>query len=76
MPTYKKINGDYIVESTLPGGEISMSATSIRLSAPVQVGTFTTAERDALVGVDGQIIYNTTTNKFQGYAAGSWVDLS
>jgi hypothetical protein len=36
----------------------------------------TTTERDNFTGVtNGSIIYNTTTNKFQGYAAGSWIDL-
>lgn len=25
--------------------------------------------------INGYVIYNSTTNKFQGYAGGSWVDL-
>jgi hypothetical protein len=36
----------------------------------------TTTDRNALVTVlDGMIIYNSTTGKFQGRAAGAWVDL-
>lgn len=35
----------------------------------------TTAERNALTAVNGMQIYNTTTDKLQVYAAGSWVDL-
>ena len=38
------------------------------------VGT-TTADRDALTPENGMIIYNSTTNKFQGYANSVWVDL-
>jgi hypothetical protein len=35
----------------------------------------TTTERNALTAVNGMQIYNTTTDKLQVYAAGSWVDL-
>ena len=35
----------------------------------------TTTERNALTAVNGLQIYNTTTDKLQVYAAGSWVDL-
>jgi hypothetical protein len=35
----------------------------------------TTTERNALTAVNGMQIYNSTTDKLQVYAAGSWVDL-
>ena len=41
------------------------------LTAP----TLTTAQRDALTAVKGMIIYNTTTNKFQGYEGAAWANL-
>lgn len=45
-----------------------------------QFGVFvpkvTTAERDSIQTPDnGQLIYNTTTNKFQGYENGAWANL-
>jgi hypothetical protein len=39
------------------------------------VRNITTANRDLLTAFNGSIIYNTSTNKFQGYANGAWVDL-
>ena len=35
----------------------------------------TTTTRDALSSANGDVVYNTSTNKFQGYANGVWVDL-
>jgi hypothetical protein len=35
----------------------------------------TTAQRDALTAVNGMQLYNSTVDKLQVYAAGSWVDL-
>lgn len=35
-----------------------------------------TTERDAITWTDGNIIYNTTLNKFQGYENSAWVNLS
>lgn len=44
---------------------------------PLVVKNLTTIQRTALTPENGMIIYNTTTNKFQGYASGTtWVDLS
>lgn len=42
---------------------------------PIRMARFTTAERDALFAQDGDIIYNTTANKFQGYENGTWTNL-
>jgi hypothetical protein len=60
------------------------SASSIELIAqdqvkitnsPLRLASFTTTQQDALTAGNGDTIYNTTTNKFQGYANGAWVDL-
>ena len=44
--------------------------------SPFKLPTFTTTARDALTAQNGYVIYNTTTNKIQGYQNGSWVDLA
>jgi hypothetical protein len=43
--------------------------------SPLKMASFTTTERTALTPQNGDIIYNTTDSKFQGYAGGAWVDL-
>ena len=57
--------------------EIQLTAgTRVELtSSPIKMASFTTTERDNLIAENGDIIYNTTTNKFQGYENGSWVNL-
>jgi hypothetical protein len=44
-------------------------------SSPLRMASFTTTARDALAAQNGDVIYNTTDNKFQGYENGSWVNL-
>ena len=48
----------------------------VRLEANVPVPNVTTSERDSVSDMqEGTIIFNTTTNKFQGYDGTDWVDL-
>lgn len=51
------------------------SSGNASIAGSLFLGPFTTTERDALPNVtNGQVIYNSTLGKFQGRAAGAWVD--
>jgi hypothetical protein len=76
------VNGDIITTSTgtpeiFSDGKIHLTAATrvSVLTSPFKLANFTSTERDALTAENGDTIYNTTTNKFQGYANGAWVDL-
>ena len=43
--------------------------------SPFKIASFTSTARDLLSAENGDLIYNSTTNIFQGYANGVWVDL-
>ena len=59
------------------GSNIELDATNRVLitDTPFRLASFTTTERNALVAVNGDLIYNTTDNKVQGRANGVWADL-
>ena len=63
-------------EISSDGAILLTAATRVEISSsPLKMAGFTTAERDVLSAENGDMIYNTSTNKFQGYANGIWVDL-
>ena len=80
-------DGDTLVQTEESGDEdkirmdtggterVVIDSTKIEAKVPVQFPTYTTTQRNALSGIaDGMVIYNSTTNKFQGRASSSWVD--
>lgn len=59
------------------GANIDFDATD-RVSVtdtPFRLANMDTTARDALTAFNGDMIYNTDTNKLQAYANGTWVDL-
>ena len=54
---------------------IILGATQVRATKSIGLTPMTTATRDALTPYNGMLIYNSTTNKFQGYVNGTWSDL-
>lgn len=77
------VTADRFVSTGTETPEISASA-NLNLTAgnavvvtnsPLRMASFTTTERNALAAQNGDIIYNTTDNKFQGYENGAWANL-
>ena len=68
--------GDITIEPGTTSGEVVLDG-HVRTTDThyVQFGSLTSTERDALTAANGMVIYNSTTNKFQGYENGSWVNL-
>lgn len=50
----------------------AITSSSTVTSKDIKITGFTTSERDALTPVRGQLIYNTSSDSFQGYAGSTW----
>jgi len=79
FPTYDPVIKDNVYLSNVWSDFMATFVESLReylTQNGIFVPRITTAERDALQNViNGQIIYNTSTDKFQGYEAGAWANL-
>jgi hypothetical protein len=51
------------------GGSVLITTSSLRLAS------FSDAQTSSLTAANGDMIYNSTTHKFMGYASGSWIQL-
>ena len=82
------INNDLVVDGTFSttgsgtpevfsDNEIELNAGTriVPTTGPIQMLRVTTTQRNALTSANGDIIYNTTDNKFQGYENGAWANL-
>lgn len=72
------------ITSTAVGTPTLTSSTNINLAAgtavvvtasPFRLASYTTTARNSIAASNGDMIYNTTVNKFQGYQNGSWINL-
>jgi hypothetical protein len=79
FPTYDPVIKDQVYLSNIWSDFMATFIESLReyLSQNgIFVPRLTTAQRNSLQNaVNGQLIYNTTTNKFQGYENGAWTNL-
>jgi hypothetical protein len=63
-------NGNVGIGTTSPSSILDVSSTTSAFLPP----RMTTAQRDLITPVAGMVIYNTTTNKHQGYNGTTWND--
>ena len=56
------------------GDQVS-APTVAATTGTVRLANLTTTERNALTAANGDMIYNTTDGKLQGYQAGAWINL-
>ena len=63
-------------EAPLTGDKIQVRNfySGSNLQPASKFNSYTTSQRDALSPSNGDVVYNSTTHKFQGYANGSWID--
>lgn len=72
------------VITTSAGVPEIVSSTNLLLTAanrvdvttsPFRLASFTTTARNLIAASNGDMIYNTTVNRFQGYQNGAWINL-
>lgn len=60
-------------QNATPAGSAALEISST--TGALLMPRMTTAQRDALTGVNGMVIYNSSTNLFEGYVSGAWIPL-
>jgi hypothetical protein len=74
IQTEESVDGD-VIRFDAAGTEVAtMTDTVTAFATAVRVANMTTTARNALSPANGWVIYNTSDNKFQGYANGVWVN--
>ena len=69
-------NDNIIGSSSNADINISPGGTgNVAVARPLVMASFTTTQRNALTAANGMMIYNTTTNQFEGYENGAWISL-
>jgi len=73
--TFSAFNNKLYVNTTGGGQEASAAFQVLSTTGLLYPPIMTTTQRDAITPINGGILYNSTTDKFQGRQAGAWVDL-
>ena len=72
----EKTAADATIRFDAAGVEVAvMTSARVSVNVPVQFASYTTTQRNALTPTNGDVIYNSTDDKFQGYAGSTWVNL-
>jgi hypothetical protein len=64
-----------IVGDLAYGSQVSTALEVQSTTQALLLSRMTTTQRDLMTPLNGMLIYNTTTNKFEGYENGSWTSL-
>ena len=85
MAIVKRINSDYTIQAVSSGTTVTIAADSVQVQGTLGMGTALQlpvyaddAARDAAIPspIAGQVIFNSTGTKFQGYTGAGWADLN
>jgi hypothetical protein len=68
--------GTAIATGNITGGNVTAVGSVTATNGTVRLARLTSTQRDALVPVNGDLIYNTTTDYVQCYQAGVWVNMT
>jgi hypothetical protein len=73
--TYIRSAGIISAVGNITGGNISVTGSISGGTGPFRLPNLTTTQRDNLTSANGDLIYNTTNNKIQGFENGAWANL-
>jgi hypothetical protein len=71
----RSTGSDSLVLRTQTAVGIEITSSRIGITNVLSLSPITTTQRDATTPTNGDLIYNSTTNKFQGWVTSAWVDL-
>jgi hypothetical protein len=77
METFDQGSGLGVATLTATTDLVIEAGNRIKLAdnVPFKLANISSTAQLAIAAQNGDVVYNTTTNKFQGYADGAWVDL-
>jgi len=69
-------SGGISATGNITGGNVISLGSVTAVGGPIRLPRLTSVQRDALTAVNGDLIYNTTTDYVQCYQANAWVNMT